>query len=1191
MSQYNAEIASLADITFAVLNEKTGKPLKTGFFITLDGWALTCAHGTRRVGQQITLQSIDAQNTLTAVVRQVSLPHDVALLEAVNVQVRSRLPLSNEWYPDELVLSLGYQWHGQVMNPMPLRLKTASDLKLWSVALKDEIRECMGLEPRRPSGANIQPGTSGAAVMRERDKQVIGVVIAAPGEVEAQNYDGKLHVPHNSLHYSWAMPLDQVTFADFPAFDVLRNHPTIETMADAIRFLEEEPDSESFADGGTGTIPETEDEGQDEWDDEEEQEDSWLRPIDDWTDEHREQVLEEFRERRPNLPRELVRALWSYWRTVLPGQPICPGDPETELALLLYARGYGFDVPEPLANPANEQTASSPGNHDEYCGQFFDRHRHFFEVPVTPPELTWGPRGVLAKEVRAALDSPVLDAWVLRRHDSLGTAIEQVLIVGQGVPILRSWVFNEMFQSSLRIQTRTEPTEDIFASGIMRILAPSAVRPLKLPYPVLGTAGTQLDLSATEDVQGELNRLVGRLEIIARQTGLVRVQERDLNNEDLGRGLVSLAQASTDEVVRIYSSPGETQRIVDVVDYARIPENSEFLVFSGDLLQTQSFTRLVREFAYSQLKHVLLDLIARWDLYQQRELECLRDMKEWESDWQEALRLDQDPTTYCVSKRSPTVTLESRFNSEVGKLIRIPPFELPTERYYEENVPILIESYAIWRADMEEHTADYVKVAGIPITPPPQDERTAKIRATRHRRRGNPSPKVGHDAEQAERQFQEAQDHADQIRSWFTEVHDKIKRANIKEWHMGTAFMRSIISQLIDAAMRNRKNDTLPEVQAAFDAWKQEIQPLFWFEWRTRIQSLLGEERDPRTFFSRQTFFQTLVNPNEQGEIDYWLMLPKVVVDSQSSAVAFDRHQKIMEVHDPTDYAQQIEVEEKTNQKITKKSLHRLMTSSVEQCTQSMLTALRKSPADVSAAFLHYFIGEIDTSGASNRRLNDRHEEAIQGSDACWGIDTAVRAFSLGAYHSSRRCLTTLIDQAMASRQNKQLARLYLFQAVIEAFAYGLTEDDIQREMPQILEGHIQFRQIKEVEQALVKARRADNKYVKIRMETLTKWGVHALVRQIRRDISSHSNPVDEEAQAALMASQAAEGLLTSLELLQVSRTLKDTGESGPNVLLKTGTILEKGLLPKFSDRAIDILIDLHDILTGREAPRLGNGE
>ena len=142
--------------------------------------------------------------------------------------------------------------------------------------------------------------------------------------------------------------------------------------------------------------------------------------------------------------RNLVEQLWGYWRAAGLGQSFF-GEPEHDMALALHARAYGL-----------------LGAGDwERLGDLLREHRMWHD-PLQRPPLSLGPMANLAPELGAALDSQIMDAWIVRD----GTSPVKILIVGTGVPQISEEVSADAFMLSLRSGTLDT---DLIGAGIIRV--------------------------------------------------------------------------------------------------------------------------------------------------------------------------------------------------------------------------------------------------------------------------------------------------------------------------------------------------------------------------------------------------------------------------------------------------------------------------------------------------------------------------------------------------------------------------------------------------------------------------------------------------------------------------------------------------------------------------------------------------
>ena len=461
------------------------------------------------------------------------------------------------------------------------------------------------------------------------------------------------------------------------------------------------------------------------------------KPLDSWTEADIAAAYDRVADPSSELTKSQVEGLWRYWQAIVSGTWLFGGQtPEVLLAnvrLLLHVHAYELAelAPEPTP-PAPAKSKSE--RHRRFCCNLLHEHRQWFErcpVPLLPKRegarsteeegggfAQWGPAAALSPESGSCLDSPTMDVWAYFESHGTTEQLERIMVVGQGLPELRSEIHSFLIHSSLQMHVESPSSADMNSPFVFQ-LDSLGVRSLRqLRFPVIGSQQRSIGSAAASSVQGELNRVFGALKRYAAQTGLLKIHKvRNPEQPDLRERLRELAEGANEPVIW---SPSETEVLVDAIPYWNLGDSGGFLhvSFSADLLHSASLRRLVRQCALTRVRQVLADICSRWERYQQRELLNLEEKRDWDTDWQEAVAMGKDPATECENKRTPFVTLNSRFDSDVGRIIMLdPPDECPTRQWFEHSLPGLLESYARWRRDMEKLAQEYVKLISLEVTP------------------------------------------------------------------------------------------------------------------------------------------------------------------------------------------------------------------------------------------------------------------------------------------------------------------------------------------------------------------------------------------------------------------------------------------------------------------------------------------
>jgi len=407
-----------------------------------------------------------------------------------------------------------------------------------------------------------------------------------------------------------------------------------------------------------------------------------------------EVAMHEFREREPRsaVPRNLALLLWQYWRAECPDRSLLD-DAEEDLALLLHAQAHGAWIPR-----AGERN---------YHGRLLADHKQLFAPPPPEPSsLAWGPRANLAPEAGAAMDSPIMDAWVFEDGQSLG----KVLIIGQGLPAIREQVLADAFMASLRVGCLDT---DMVNIGVIQVERPTDQREANpLPFNPLGGAAGAL---AGEGSREALQELAGVLAKLANSTGLVRLHKLPLQrhvqmDEEIRRR--AERRPNDPPVVWALAAPSSADEadVVGLVPYLEIPEPATTLLLplSASLLESDWYRRLEELHRRVTFKRAEFDLGARVN-YHRKEIE----------------RLEGDSKAYFDTPKESrdeiwgsTVELTVEYDFEADRAIQLPfPVYVRAEEFYRDHVPAQIKEHERWKERLSGYLANLLDADASPEAP------------------------------------------------------------------------------------------------------------------------------------------------------------------------------------------------------------------------------------------------------------------------------------------------------------------------------------------------------------------------------------------------------------------------------------------------------------------------------------------
>jgi hypothetical protein len=404
-----------------------------------------------------------------------------------------------------------------------------------------------------------------------------------------------------------------------------------------------------------------------------------------WTDEDADRIKQLFCRQRPVVPVALARALYRYWRR-RGLEELLFEDAEDNVALLLHARAYGERIPEP--------------GDSSFLGKFLKEHSDLF-APLMPPRQTWGPRAVLAREVLAGLDSPVMHAWVFFE----GTTLQEILIVGEGLPEIRQQVISAAFMASLQVYG---VADDVMNIGLLRINLPGhlPITPLDIPFNIIGDQRNPLAPEDVETAMGTLQELLAYLKKLERDTGLLQVHQVTVTDQkafiDTFKAYAREASSDPNSAILLKNDDEEVGvDIVTLIPYWQIGGDMTMLnlTLSADLIQTLDFEGLQKAHQYATIERGLIDLGTRRDYYQRKADHLEKEKRRFEQATPEQRRAIWGRTTL----------LGERFDFELGVSIKLPRREeAPTELFFEKNIPGQIMHFRVWQKRIQ-HIIDRVQ--------------------------------------------------------------------------------------------------------------------------------------------------------------------------------------------------------------------------------------------------------------------------------------------------------------------------------------------------------------------------------------------------------------------------------------------------------------------------------------------------
>ena len=391
---------------------------------------------------------------------------------------------------------------------------------------------------------------------------------------------------------------------------------------------------------------------------------------------------------------------------------------------------------------------------------------------------------------------------------------------------------------------------------------------------------------------------------------------------------------------------------------------------------------------------------------------------------------------------------------------------------------------------------------------------------------------------------------------------------------------RLAASRFIDAALRGRHPDESQSLKLAFTRWCDQVQPMLCWEWR---QHLIGRNLNAEEIFTRHTIFQAgiIADGNAPRRV---FSAPLSLFDQLHSAVLFDQQRGVVVIQDPTDYARQVtEPEEPMGLEPLRELADRQGTTG-NDFDEALLAALRKAPGPVAEQLLNALgaTPRVEDQPALDEAVavfEGRLGAALEAVALQRKMRYAMTAMGVGAIQTTRAHLSFAENS-----YGEGAARAKLLLAIAEYLASGGDPDRAAAAFTGTgpAPGRLCIGAIED-------ARARDRDYTEQWLELFGKTrrlgqAIAALLRGL-----PDAEP-DPDLQAPLRARTAAEAARLARDLDEAAALLADDGEPGVTALAKLGQPLEGTFLAECAGGARPGAIDLAEILTGQERPRLEGG-
>ena len=399
--------------------------------------------------------------------------------------------------------------------------------------------------------------------------------------------------------------------------------------------------------------------------------------------------------------------------------------------------------------------------------------------------------------------------------------------------------------------------------------------------------------------------------------------------------------------------------------------------------------------------------------------------------------------------------------------------------------------------------------------------------------------------------------------------------------------MRFAVSRYIDAVLRQRKPEKGDLVEAAFERWRKEIEPVLCFEWKQKIKEL---GVDSQRIFTSHTIFQTFFTMN-----DGFILQPYSIFDSRHSIAVFDEENTVSIVIDPSDYPEWKSIpEQQSAEKEEDLSFQIAMLDNLAedpetdfaQFYNSLEKIFQENPKEVTQHILKRLTESIYENSHSARATETERIDQLLASSM--KANLLRRSFHMARVAAVSGALVTARQHLeainLSTLETKMIARLHLLQVFVEwSCSDSLEEGDeefatyVKRLFHSGTFDHSNKAQV-----SLEKAINAHSEYVENWIKKLDDWKTEAAIGDLFRTLPKIADNCSIQAQATLVAMQAAEVMYLARKIKGAYLKVPEVREALTNVLVRTGLELESALLPEYASTSGRLIQEMFALLTGQ---------
>lgn len=391
---------------------------------------------------------------------------------------------------------------------------------------------------------------------------------------------------------------------------------------------------------------------------------------------------------------------------------------------------------------------------------------------------------------------------------------------------------------------------------------------------------------------------------------------------------------------------------------------------------------------------------------------------------------------------------------------------------------------------------------------------------------------------------------------------------------------RICLSRFLDAVLRDEFIKISPEIEGAYEVWRNRIQHMLWFEFRSYLKK---HDMEPENVFNQSTFFHTYIRPETQKNKEFLNIQINAfsLIFENESVVVLDNSKRFPQFLDPIQN-ENVSVEKIEDAELVWDKLEKIVKNQPvdkEQFLEEFKKSIIQNPSYIISKIFNKL---IITPENENEALSLIKEEIEKKLTLSHNFTLALTAAVYSAFHSAREALDDYItEENMQNLTSVEKAKADILKVVIECFEKDSPLIDIKKVL------NNEFLPNKNIENSIKSALDNDKPFTENWIKLIKekdKYSIKNALSGLLRD-QRHIDDIltDKHSYSIYLAMKSAFYAKLGRAFKNAAIKLPTSRADRENILENLGPIFEEAILNWLTDCPISDVEELLTILTGEE--------